>query len=117
MNHTKTINKIIKDAMQAREDLYKTILNLPDNNKVMEQTGKNTFTVNLKDLTDHTLSPYYYMYGYQYKKIVEHLKGIQMHRILPVLKEILDKGILVHKEHRIKLNPEVIKNIKPLLQN
>lgn len=115
MNHTEVIKKIIKDAVSARESLYEAILNLPDNNKVMEQTGENKFITDTSKLDNGIISPYYYMYGYQYKKIVEHLKGVQMHRILPVLKEILDLGILVHKQHRIKINPEVIKNIRGIL--
>ena len=119
MNHSTKITTIIGNAKKAREDLYKTILNLPKNSdKQMKKIGNNSYTANISMITkdkNMTLSPYYYIFEQQYKMIIKILKTTEIQNVISTLEDMIDKQSLRHANQTYKLNPKVIEHLKTVL--
>lgn len=107
--------KALADKINSiKEYIKEQISSLPNNSK-MTKVGDNAFTIKSSDLVNTILTSTFYDYKYQYKKINEFIDTVPPFTIINRLKDVVrDKVVLVKKE-RIKLHPEVIENLKELL--
>lgn len=101
-------------AERIKDELGRLILDLPDNPEIKRlSSNPNCYIINSsvinKDL-HHTLSPEYYDFKYQYKKLVEKIDTMNILQFSDNLKKIINDGKfnVGSNNEVIKLHPKVI---------
>lgn len=107
------------------EKIQSKILELPDNPNI-ERLGGGAFTMNISQVfasKTHNLSPEYYDFKYQYKKIAEVIERIEPSAVFEKLERICENGKLEYvgngmhgsTRNHLTFHPDVISYIKELI--
>jgi len=108
-------------------DLRKSILSLPENQKIKVLSNKpRCFVMNFSDLDSRDWTPEYYNFKKQYQAICREIRKKEFKQIIPFLKNIIKTGKMKKVEFhywwgthrvnvRVNIHPQVIENIKGLL--
>ena len=106
-NATATLQKVV-DAIEAK------IMSLPDNPRIT-RLSPQAFTISSKDLGNNW-SPEHHDFKRQYRIIVDAIKRANVGRALIVLKEIIDKQVVViGGRQNLRLHPDVVQYLTTLL--
>jgi hypothetical protein len=116
MEQLSKINELILEAIKVRKQIADCILGLPDNPNI-NRIGNGCFTIKFSELAknDMVLSAEYYDYKVQYKAIHRVLIDVPLEHTIDKLFDIITKGSVIIGKHNIKLNPEVIENLKSII--
>ena len=86
-------NVVRARAERIKDELKRLILDLPDNKNIKKFADKpNCFIINSSEIfkdKDHTFSPEYYDFKYQYKKLVEKIDQLNVLTFGEALKQII----------------------------
>jgi len=115
MNVISNINFIQSKFDQLKEELKTSILALPDNPKI-QRFGANSFTMSSSDM-GNILSPSYHDFKCQYQAICDLIDYADVVNLIARLDAALTKGTLKRGNETIKLHPDVVKNVKKILDS
>ena len=115
MDKQSIIDKInsIKAELQK---LVKEIRELPGNPNATS-LGKGCFTIKLSELIKHDKwGPEFHIFEAQYNIIAELLEEWPIQRTIQHIEEAIKKEHIYHQSNWIHLHPEVVKNLKGLIE-
>ena len=129
MEITGRVTKLTEEAKRIKEDINNIIRSLPDNPDIQRLSNSpNCFIVQLSTVQadrHHNLSPVYYDFKYQYRKLINKVNQLEILTIDKALNDIISEGQFkvytgqnMHGQkchETIKLHPEVIKRLKELI--
>jgi len=117
MDIKQTIQEILQQMENFKQQIVDNIENIPDNPKIKRMgESKNCFIIRSKDL-ENNWSPEYYDSKYQAQVIIKLIQQKEsLNAIQNMLNEIVEKGIYrVSENHRMYFNNQVRDFIKQLL--
>ena len=111
-----TVDRHCAEIGRIREELSGLIESLPDNPNI-KRINDRCFVISSKHLSpDLKLSPQYYDFKAQYREIISEINKTQFINTLKVLNEILHRGTIKKTNYTFYLHPEVIKNIRGIME-
>jgi hypothetical protein len=117
MEELKKINELVLEAIKIRKQIADCILNLPDNPNINRIGDGNCFTIKFSELEKNEMifSAEYYDFKVQYKAIHRALIDVSLEHTIDRLFDIITKGSVTIGKHNIRLNPEVVQNLKSII--
>ncbi len=110
---------IIDRLNEIRSELLSladSIRNLPPNPNV-DPLSDNTFVIKMSQLAKHqNFTPFYHSFQSQYAFIAQLIEECDLNDALDKLDIIIKKGKLYRNHQLITFHPEVIENLKGLIQ-
>ena len=124
-----TILDLQWQSLLVKRKIRQKIRSLPDNSNINRiSNSPNCFTMMASEIfkdKDMTFSAEYYDFKYQYKKICQFIRKMDITKIQSNIQKWIDEGYINYREYthllqrythnRIKLHPQVIKYLKELL--
>lgn len=113
------IEEIKKTEKQAKIMLIDKVKTFPENRNI-KRINRNCFIISSNVVfsdKEKTLSAEYYDFAYQYKFICDRIKTVRLEGLINMVDKWIKTGYInINDNQRLKLHPEVIKNLKTLIQ-